>query len=67
MDHRLVELVDIISDDPYITPEQVMEQMKLEPTEFWSLVDKLQTHIEAGRPLPRRRTKTTWRDVLAYG
>ena len=67
MDHRLVELVDIISDDPYTTPEQVMEQMKLEPTEFWDLVDKLKAHIEAGRPVPRRRPKTTWRDVLAYG
>lgn len=67
MDQRLVELVDIISDDPYVTPDQVMEQMKLEPTEFWNLVDKLKTYIEAGRPLPRRRTKTTWRDILAYG
>ena len=64
---HLIKLVDFISDDPYLTPAQAMKKLRLDEQEFWALVDTLQAHVEAGRPIPRRRPKTTWRDILAYG
>ncbi len=67
LEDRAFELADLVSEDPYITPEQAMKQMKLEESAFWEVVDTLRQYIESGQPLPPRRTKTTWRDILAYG
>ncbi|MDE0132974.1 MAG: hypothetical protein OXM62_06035 [bacterium] len=57
MDNRLFVLADLISDNPYITPEEVREKTKWNVSVFWEVVDALKAWVDSGLPLPPR---TAW-------
>ena len=65
LDEYVNDLADLIAENRLITPEQARKRLKLDETDFWQVVDTLSAYVEAGSPLPPRKTK--WRDILAYG
>lgn len=65
LDQHVNELADLITENRLITPEQARKRLKLKEDDFWKVVERLSAYVEAGRPLPPRKTK--WRDILAYG
>ncbi len=65
LDQRINDLADLITENGLITPEQARQRLKLDEDDFWEVVEALSAYVEAGRPLPPRKTR--WRDILAYG